>query len=74
MESYQIFDTDFDSNTLLSSEGIATPQKCLFSQKYLRDSSLFYAINEWRQFKQSKSTSCFEVIPRNNADNVFTAR
>ena len=57
-------------NVILSfSDGIA--QKSLFLHTFSRDLSIFSVLIEWRQFKQEKSSSCFEVIPCNNAGNFF---
>ena len=37
-------------------------------------STFFSVAKELREFKQKKSPWGFDVIPLNNADNVFTAR
>ena len=58
----------------MSLKGIKIPQKYLLSNTLLSNSSLFFVLKEWRQFKQPKSPSCFDVIPLNNADNSFVAR
>ena len=39
-------------NVLVSSEGITTLQKSLFSHIFFWDSSLFFVLTEWRQFKE----------------------
>ena len=39
-------------NSSVSSEGITTTKKSLFSHIFLWGSSLFYVLNEWRQIKQ----------------------
>ena len=57
--------------TLVSSEGFTAPQKSLFSHTFSWDSSLFFVLNEWRQFRQLKLLLCFDIIPLNNADSVF---
>ena len=41
-----------DSNVLVYLEGITTLQKSLFSHFLLCDTSLFFVLKEWRQFKQ----------------------
>ena len=50
---------------------IITLQKCLFSHTLLCDSSLFIVVKKWRQFRQQKSPFFFDVIPLDNADNLF---
>ena len=63
-----------NSNILVSPEGIITLQKSLFSRTFLCHSTLFFGLEEWRQFRQSKSPLFFDVIPLNNADTFCTAR
>ena len=41
-----------NSNILVSAEGIIMLQKVLFSHTLLCDSSLFFDLKEWRQYKQ----------------------
>ena len=41
-----------NSIILVSSEGIMTLQKSLFSHTFVRDSSFITVAKEWRQFKQ----------------------
>ena len=41
-----------NSNILVSSEGLITLQKSLFSHTVLCYSSLFFFLKEWKQFKQ----------------------
>ena len=41
-----------NSNILVSSKSKVTLQKSLFSHAFLSDSSLFFLLKEWRQFRQ----------------------
>ena len=42
-------------NISVSSKGMIVLQKSLFSRTFLRESSLFFVLKEWRQFRQKES-------------------
>ena len=61
----------------MSSEGISTLLKSLFSHIFLCDSSLFFILKEQRQIKneKKKKKNVLKIINNDikNADSFFTA-
>ena len=49
--------------------GITTQQRSNLFMRFI----VFFVLSQWRLFKQYKLASCFDIIPFNNADNLFTA-
>ena len=59
---------------LVSSEGITTLQKILFSHAFLWDSSFAFCFKQMKEIQTIKIPPCFEAILFNNDDNYFIPR
>ena len=58
----------------MSLKSITTPQESLFSQTFFMRLKFVSCFKGMKTIQTIKPPTCFDVIPLNNADNIFTAR